>query len=316
MRADASDAARLLARSLELTGAGRALAGRGEGSAFARAVRSVLRTRAFAPLAQRLAAAPGVEHRALGALLAGAVEAGDDAAALALVSTAGRRADLRAEKIVSRRYRFVWLCNPKAASRSLIAALREADPGAELVRGRTLEEVLAARPGAREYFRFAFVRHPWHRTRSFHADKHALARTDRHARRWFIAPWHGLRTGMGLDAFCRWLDTPCGADAFADRHWLSQHRQLRDTDGRLPDFVGRYETLDGDWRRVTERLCMPYVALRRLNARPPRPAAPEEPERATLAILRRRYAADFALGGYRDEPPGPARDAGYAPAGA
>ena len=307
MRPDACEAARLLARGLELTGAARVLARRGDG-----AIRSVLRARAFAPLAQRLAAAPGVEHRALGALLAGAVEAGDDAAALALVSTAGRPADLRAEKIVSRRYRFVWLCNPKAASRSLIAALRAADPGAQLIRGRTLEEVLAARPGAREYFRFAFVRHPWHRTRSFHADKHALARTDRHARRWFIAPWHGLRTGMDFVAFCRWLDTPCGADAFADRHWLSQHRQVSGPDGRAPDFVGRYETLDGDWRRVTERLRMPYVALPWLNARSQGLARPEEPDEATLAILRRRYAADFELGGYRDEPPGPCRAAGHA----
>ena len=87
-----------------------------------------------------------------------------DAAAWALVSTAARRPDRRAEKIVSRRYRFLWICNPKAASRSLIAALRAADPEAVLIRHRTLEQVLARYPEAGAFFRFAFLRHPYHRT--------------------------------------------------------------------------------------------------------------------------------------------------------
>ena len=43
--------------------------------------------------------------------------------ARAIYRTAMRRTDLRAEKIVSNRYRFVWLCNPKVASRSMIDAL-------------------------------------------------------------------------------------------------------------------------------------------------------------------------------------------------
>lgn len=305
MRTDACDAARLLARGLDLTGVGRLLAGGGTGS---RLVRDVLRTTAFVPLARRLATAPAPEHQALAALLAAAIEAGDGAAALALVSTAGRRPDLRAEKIVSHRYRYLWLCNPKVASRSLIAALRAADPEAELIRGRTLDEVLAVRPELRDYFRFAFLRHPWHRARSFHADKHALARADRNAYRWFIAPWYGLRRGMSFAELCRWLGTACGSDAFADRHWLSQHRQLNDADGRQPDFLGRYETLEADWRRVSERLHMPFVELPRLNARVHRLGLPATPDEETLAMLRRRYAADFAVGGYGDERPESRRD--------
>ena len=149
-------------------------------------------------MARRLATSAHAEHRALGALLGAAIAEADDATALALVSTAARQPDLRAEKIVSHRYRFLWICNPKAASRSLIAALRAADPDAVLIRHRTLEQVLARYPEAGEYFRFAFLRHPVHRTRSFHADKHTLARRDRNARRWFIDPWHGLRRGMSF----------------------------------------------------------------------------------------------------------------------
>ncbi len=270
MRPDTQDAARLLARTLPAASTG-PLTGRIAGH---------LGRRALAAVARRLLRSPAVEHRNVAAALVAAIEAGDDAAALALASTAGRRPDLRAEKIVSRKYRYLWICNPKAASRSIVAALRAADPGATLIRNRTLEAVLAAHPEARGYFRFAFLRHPVDRTRSCWADKHRLARTDPDNRRWFIDPWYGLSAGMGFDAFCRWLDTPFGSDAFADRHWLSQHRQLRDGDGRLPEFLGRYERLDADWRALCERLGLPSPAApppcggpRAATSAPPRPGA-------------------------------------------
>ena len=222
---------RRLGRSLAFGGARRLAAG-GSRSPLARAAGAALRAGALAPLARRLAASPTAEHRQVAAMLCAAIEAGDHAAALALISTAGRRPDLGAEKIVSRRYRFVWIGNPKVASRSLIAALRSADADADLIRGRSLDEVLEERPEAQDYVRFAFVRHPAWRAYSFYADKHALALTDRDACRWFIEPYYGLSTGMSFGALCRWLMTPCGSDAFADRHWLSQSRQLRGADGR------------------------------------------------------------------------------------
>ena len=258
-----------------------------------------VRDRACARLAAGLAASPARERREVAAALGRALAAGDRTAALALASTAGRRADRRAEKIVSHRYRFLWIGNPKVASRSLIRALRTADPDAELIRGRTLDEILARRPALKAYFSFAFVRHPVARARSCHADKHGLALHDRRARRWFIEPWHGLSPGMSFEAFCGWLATPAGSDAFADRHWLSQHAQIRTEAGRAPDFVGRWETLEEDWRTVTACTGMPRRALPRLNERSRmspagnRPATPE-----ALALLWRRYAEDFRLWGY------------------
>ena len=224
--------------------------------------------------------------------------AGDHAAALGLAANAGRRPDLGAEKIVSHRYRFVWICTPKAASRSIIAALRAADPGALLIEGRSLDRVLARHPEARGYFRFAFLRDPRARILSFWADKHGLARRDRDNRRWFIEPWHGVSLGMDFAAFCRWLATPCGSDAYADRHWLSQARQVADADGRLPDFLGRWETLEADWRWVTGRLGLPAARLPHLNAGPGRPGRAAALDAGAVALLERRYAADFRLGGY------------------
>ena len=258
-----------------------------------------LRDRAFARLAARLAASPVPEHREIAAALGRALAAGDPAAALALASTAGRRADRRAEKIVSHRYRFLWIGNPKVASRSLIRALKAADPDAQLILRRTLDEILDRRPVLRDYFSFAFVRHPAARARSFHADKHGLALNDPRARRWFIEPWHGLSVGMRFEELCRWLVTPAGSDVFADRHWLSQHAQIRTRDDRAPDYVGRWETLEEDWRAVAAHTGMPYRALPRLNASgeaAPAAEPAETPEAA--ALLRRRYAEDFRLWGY------------------
>ena len=329
MHVDAYDAARLLGRTLAVAGASRWMSGRPGGTArLTRDLRAVVRGRVLDRLGKRLAVSPVAEHREIAAMLAAAIEAEDDGAALALVSTAGRRPDLRAEKIVSRRYRFLWICTPKVASRSMIAALRAADPDADVIRGRTLGEVLMARPEARDYFRFAFLRHPRHRAYSFHADKHVLALRSRDAQRWFIRPYYGLRLGglrlgglrlgglrlgglrlgglrlgglrlgMSFRELCDWLSTPAGSDAFADRHWLSQSRQLRSADGRLPDFLGSWERLAADWRTIAEQVGMPFHELPRLNVRTAGNMPEEALDDEIVALLRLRYARDFELGGY------------------
>ena len=49
-----------------------------------------------------------------------------------------RRPDLGTEKIISRKYKFLWLCNPKVASMSIKKALREIDPDVEIIYGKNL----------------------------------------------------------------------------------------------------------------------------------------------------------------------------------
>ena len=222
--------------------------------------------------------------------IAAALSAGAGGAALAMARNSARVPDLQAEKIVSRRYRFVWLANPKGASRSLIRALVAADPDAVLVREATLAEVYAAFPEARGYFSFAFVRDPVERALSCHGDK------ARGAGNVELGGFAGLEPGMDLDAFCAWLETPWGSDAFADRHWLSQDALLREApDAPLPDFLGRFERLGDDVEAVTARLGMPCTGLAHLNrGAGVRPA----PSAAALAALGRRYARDFAVFGY------------------
>lgn len=256
-------------------------------------------------------------HRDVAREVAAALARGafDDAKRMA--RTMSRSSDLRAEKVVSHRHRFVWLCNPKAASRSIKTTLLDADPAAEVHRA-SVPDLYARRPEVRSYYSFAFVRHPFTRALSFHSELHFSPRistgepppTSKEAkRRVILALCYGLADTNDFDAYCRWLNTPWGSDAFADRHFLSQHVQIRLDDRRLPDFVGRYESLDTDFRRVAARLGIDAPTLPVLNtlagwrATPEALASARSAAEARLteqnkALLRARYAEDLALYGY------------------
>ena len=235
-----------------------------------------------------------------------------------------RGPDVRAEKIVSRRYRYVWLCVPKVASRSLIRGLRAVDPEAELVLQKTIAEVHEAHPEAREYYSFAFVRHPFRRALSFYSELF-LFTPQYYARspdapihlkmeklRRFAADFPGLAETKSFEDYCRWLRTPYGRDTFGERHFLSQHLQIRMEDGQLPDFVGRHETLDEDLAKVSATLGMPVPSLPLLNTmsewegRPDKLRAARAEREALLtrrckALLRSRYRDDLRLFGYPPE---------------
>lgn len=238
-----------------------------------------------------------------------------------VVRTVSQRPDLRAEKIISHKYRYLWLCNPKVASRSIKTTLLAADPAAE-IHHASIFEVYARHPEVRSYYTFGFVRDPFTRTLSFHAELHVSHRrgtseersVKKAQRRAFFKRFYGLAETGSFDAYCRWLNTPYGSDAFADRHFLSQHVQIRLENGRLPDFIGRLENIDDDWKRVTRRVGMPATRLPMLNtvagwssssdavksARAVMTAHLTDRNRALLAT---RYADDLNLyQGMREDP--------------
>ena len=251
--------------------------------------------------------------------MVGALARGRVATALRMARTATRGPDLGAEKIVSRRHRYVWICNPKVASRSIKATLCRVTPDAEVFSGMSIGEVFAARPEARRYYTFSFVRDPCARALSFHAELHHApaqysdadqARHKKAKATRFFGEYHGLADTTRFDEYCRWLNTPYGADACADRHYLSQHLQVRLPDGGMPEFLGRFETLDEDFRRVAQLLGLPggpeLPLLNTMAGWQAEPAALEAARSAVSgdlaesarALIRARYAKDFELGGY------------------
>ena len=244
-----------------------------------------------------------------------------------MARTAARPPDF-AEKIVSHRYRCLWLCNPKVASRSIKYALLDADPDAVLIRDKSVSEVLSMLPEARGYTSFAFIRSPLERALSFFAELNAPLERARQAsetvpsgpgyeapsqhdlqqrkRAQLLARYYGLAEASDVNAFCEWLATPFAADACAERHIRSQHLSIRTGRGRMADFIGRLETIEDDWRRIATRLGMDSPSLPMLNTMAGWTAPPAEVAAARTAlakrmtprsamILRDRYAEDFAL---------------------
>ena len=258
--------------------------------------------------------------------LAGIVLKGKLEAKRQLLGVLARGPDVRTEKIISHRYRYVWLCVPKVASRSLIRGLRAVDPEAELVVQKTITEVYQAHPEAREYYSFAFVRHPFRRALSFYSELFLFSdqyfarspqavtpqRLKKEKLKNFRRDFPGLAETKNFEDYCRWLHTPYGCDLFGERHFLSQHRQLRLEDGRPLDFIGRYETLDKDLATVSATLGMPIPPLPMLNTmsewegRPDKLQADRRAREAYLtrrcrALLRARYRDDLRLFGYSPE---------------
>ena len=241
-----------------------------------------------------------------------------------MAHTATRPPDF-AEKIVSHRYRCLWLCNPKVASRSIKYALLDADPNAVLIRDKSVSEVLSMLPEARRYASFAFIRSPLERALSFFAELNAPLERARQAseatpghgvpsqhdlqqrkRAQLLARYYGLAEASDVNAFCEWLATPFAADACAERHVRSQHLSIRTEDGRMADFVGRLETAEDDWQRIAAQLGMDAPPLPMLNTMAGWTAPPAEVAAARTALAKRmtprsamilkdRYAEDFAL---------------------
>lgn len=247
--------------------------------------------------------------------IVGALSRGAFREAKRVARTAARTPDLGAEKIISRTYRFLWLCNPKVASRSIIAALCSADPGATLIRRKSVSEIYALHPEVKDYYSFAFIRHPVDRALSLYVEirfsperyqgEQRILKEER--RRSFLDRHPGLADVNSFDEYCQWLNTPYGSDALADRHVLSQHVQIRLEDGRMPDAIGCIEHVDEDLKRVAARMGMPAPGLPMLNTMvawqtsSPHALNAARSEMMTLitdrnrALLETRYADDLEL---------------------
>jgi len=208
--------------------------------------------------------------------------------AAANVVEAMRRSDALSAKVISHERKYIWLCNPKVASRSIIAALRAADPSAEVIRNASISRIYETHPEAKDYFTFAFVRHPVTRAYSLYRD---------------LLGGDGIEEASAFEEFCD------GSGAFADPRFLSQSAQLRLPDGCLPDFIGRFESLDADFNAVAGRLGLPQTTSSLLNTTPGRKARINEAQSARTEwrscvtpyaeeALRARYVEDFRIGGY------------------
>lgn len=220
--------------------------------------------------------------------------------------------DLKSEKLISHKHRFIWVGVPKAATRSILTLLHRDPPqdfGTQQV-GEELRWILKADERLRDYFMFTFVRNPWSRVVSTYFNKIVTEKED--VREHFLSRYDGLFKDMSFEEFVRFLmDDPGGADIHSDRHWASQHLFLLDEKGKIPvNFIGRVENLAEDFNKVTKALGLGEFELPSLNTRagwnnregglsardPKEYQKHYTPE--TRELVAKRYAVDIKVFGY------------------
>lgn len=176
--------------------------------------------------------------------------------------------NLKSEKIVSDKYKFVWVGIPKSAMTSIINVLHEnSSIGLETsVVCDDLKVILKKNKIYNNYFKFAFVRNPWSRVVSCYINKIQKGGIKD---RFFLTNHVGLMQDISFDDFVYFITKKRGRfDFFSDRHWISQYRFISDRRGELiVDFVGKLENIDNDFRSVCKRLGIKNVDLPRYNTR-------------------------------------------------
>lgn len=175
---------------------------------------------------------------------------------------------ISSEKLVSDKYKFIWIGIPKVATRSMLTALyREPahDYGCEQVWDDA--STLCQNPAYSEYFKFAFVRNPWARVVSCYLNK--IADPDEKVINVIINKFPGLKPGMSFEAFVEFLHhSSYGADAKSNAHWISQHVFITDAQGNLMiDHLGKLEEMSKELDFVSNRLNVPRIVIPQLNTR-------------------------------------------------
>ncbi|MDB2682722.1 sulfotransferase family protein [Alphaproteobacteria bacterium] len=206
--------------------------------------------------------------------------------------------DLTALTIVSHKYKFIYIGIPKTATRAFLEAFAlsgKDEYGSEWFESAAdFQRVLRKYP---DYFKFSFTRNPYARIVSCYNSKIDHDVLGKQAR--ILCFYDGLSGKMGFGNFAKWLESDEGADAVADRHWLSQHAFLYDGAGQaICDYVGQYENLEVELAALRKRLGLPEIELEREGYISETRDYRDYYDDAVRARIARRYAKDLELFGY------------------
>lgn len=186
-----------------------------------------------------------------------------------LLPTFLRRLNIQSEKVISDKYKFIWVGIPKVATRSFLTAFIEEAPydfGA-LVTTESLPKLLARNPSYKSYFKFTFVRNPWSRLVSCYLDK--ILNPKQKTIDLLLSKYSDLSPNISFEEFVDYLFKGIfGPDKRADTHWLSQHMFFTDLMGNsLVNYIGKYENLANDFDAISKEIGLPTIKLPWLNTK-------------------------------------------------
>lgn len=144
------------------------------------------------------------------------------------------------------------------------------------------------------YFKFAFVRNPYHRLLSCYVDKIASGRGFEREEYAGVR----LKPKIPFGDFVRAVDKI--PDEEANGHFRSQYTTLYPDGTLLPDFVGRFENLAEDFAYVARKIDAPEMSLPHLmkSDRQVKKTLSTFYDEELKRIVHRRYEADLELFGY------------------
>lgn len=143
-----------------------------------------------------------------------------------------------------------------------------------------------------KYFLFAFVRNPLSRAWSVYKNK---VNNPNVADKKHVLSNSGFYAGMDFTEFIEVLaELP---DDITDRHLRSQSWFLCDAQGLLPDFIGKLENFDADWKYISDKYTLPQPPHR--NKTDSSVKLSDICPRESINKLIERYADDIELFGYR-----------------
>ncbi|MGD1807349.1 sulfotransferase family protein [Dapis sp. BLCC M126] len=155
-----------------------------------------------------------------------------------------------------------------------------------------------------DYYKFGFVRNPWERLFSCYKSKIKVDPNYNHPdyqdgiSKRFVR-YNLFRAGMSFEEFVKAISQIPDPDS--DFHFKSQYIFFTNNKGEeVVNFIGRYESLQEDWKKVRDASNLPAIELPHLNKESSKHYS-EYYTPETIDIVSARYAEDINKFGYKFE---------------
>jgi dermatan 4-sulfotransferase 1 len=203
--------------------------------------------------------------------------------------------------------KFAYIQIPKVATRSIRLALCQSlDPTMSVTPNpkpqiKALEKhhslhisPKAMRKRFSEYYISAIVRNPYQRLYSCYKDK--VVNAAQKGIDNIFEPF-GIEYGMPFHEFSEII---CSIpDHQSDRHFRSQSSFLCHKDTLIPDFIGKFETLESDWQKLVKKFHLPQLEVRNNSSHAQ--SSSDHFDSSTFDIIYKRYQSDFINFNYLKE---------------
>jgi hypothetical protein len=194
----------------------------------------------------------------------------------------------------SQKYRFICVGNPKVGSSSLKKYFNEEISDGKIDMSLSYSSY-SAQISLDDFHTCSFVRDPVDRIYSCWKDK--ITNQNRFADIFIITRFRGLYPDMPFAEFITWLLNREGSDENADRHWLSQHKLLANSQGEVNfDYIGTMKDFSADFNIIAEQVGLRNKKIGSENSsKNERRKLSEELDLETILKIKKRYVKDYEI---------------------